>query len=102
MRDERGRSARPRRLGELLGDFQEDIKPPTALAAIEMVWRGVVGDQIAEVTELVAEREGVLTVSCSSAVWAQELEMMGPRILSRLSTEIGDLAPQELRFRAGH
>ena len=53
MRDERGRSARPRRLGELLGDFQEDIKPPTALAAIEMVWRGVVGDQIAEVTELV-------------------------------------------------
>jgi predicted nucleic acid-binding Zn ribbon protein len=52
------------------------------------------------VTEVVGEREGVVTVECSSAVWAQELELMAPRIVGRLKNEIGDSAPEKLRFRA--
>ena len=32
-----------------------------------------------------AERGGVVTVSCSASVWAQELDLMGPVIVERLN-----------------
>jgi predicted nucleic acid-binding Zn ribbon protein len=33
----------------------------------------------------VAERAGVLTISCESSVWAQELDLMSEAILERLN-----------------
>jgi predicted nucleic acid-binding Zn ribbon protein len=33
----------------------------------------------------VSERGGVLTISCSASVWAQELDLMGPVVLERLN-----------------
>lgn len=100
MRDARGRSPAPRRIAQVLGEVQDDIAPKTPLAAVQMVWDETVGERIAAVTDVVDEREGVLTVECSSAVWAQELELMAPRILTRLSDVLGDLGPRKLRFRA--
>lgn len=99
MRDRRGRSPSPKRLGEALGDFRHDVAPETPLAAVQSVWDQVVGERIAAVTEVVDEREGVVTVECSSAVWAQELELMGPRIAERLRTALGGLTPAQIRFR---
>lgn len=99
MRDSRGRSAPPRRLDQLLTDFQAEIAPPTSLAAVQLAWGELVGERIAAVTEVTGEREGVITVQCSSAVWAQELELMAPRILKRLEEQLDNLAPQKLRFR---
>lgn len=101
MRDARGRSAPPRTIGQLLGDFQEEVAPQTPLAAVQLSWDGIVGERIAAVTEVIEEREGTVTVECSSAVWAQELELMAPRIIKRLRARLGDLAPEKLRFRAG-
>lgn len=101
MRDQRGRSPRPKKLGELLGSFTEEVAPQTTLASVQTIWATLVGDRIAAVTEVIDERDGVVTVQCSSAVWAQELEMMSPRITSRLREELGDSAPEKLRFRAG-
>jgi predicted nucleic acid-binding Zn ribbon protein len=100
MRDERGRSPAPRRIGELLGGFGDELAPETLLASVQMVWDEVVGDRIAAVSEVVEEREGVVTVECSTAVWAQELEMMGPRITARLGERLGGAGPEKLRFRA--
>ncbi len=100
MRDARGRSPAPRRISQVLGEFQAEIAPETPLAAIQMAWDEAVGERIAAVTDVVDEREGVVTVECSSAVWAQELELMAPRILTRLSEVLGDLGPEKLRFRA--
>lgn len=101
MRDWRGKSPDPKPIGEMLGGFRTEMAPGSPLAAVQGVWNAVVGERIAAVTEVVDEREGVLTVECSSAVWAQELELMGPRILTRLRSEIGDSAPEKMRFRAG-
>ncbi len=100
MRDGRGRSPSPKRLGEVLGEIRGEVMPQTPLAAVQAVWDRVVGERIAAVTEVSAEREGTVTVECSSASWAQELELMGPRIVVRLGDEIGDLAPSRLRFVA--
>ncbi|MCB0869395.1 MAG: DUF721 domain-containing protein [Solirubrobacterales bacterium] len=100
MRDSRGKSPDPRTLGDLLGDFRQEVAPATPLAAAQGVWDQVVGERIAAVTEVVGEREGLLTVECSSAVWAQELELMAPRITALLRERLGDLAPEKLRFRA--
>lgn len=101
MRDWRGRSPSPKPIGEMLGGFRTEIAPGSPLAAVQGVWKGVVGEKIAAVTEVVDERDGVLTIECSSAVWAQELELMGPRIRAGLERELGDSAPEKIRFRTG-
>ena len=47
-------------------------------------------------------RDGTLHVHTSSSVWAFELGQLAPRILERLSTELGTNAPTALRFAQGH
>lgn len=78
-----------------------EIAPSTPLAAVQLVWDEVVGERIAAVTEVVEEREEVLVVRCESAVWAQELEMMAPRIRARLAERLGGEGPEKLRFLTG-
>jgi predicted nucleic acid-binding Zn ribbon protein len=48
----------------------------------------------------VSERDGVLTVSCRSSVWAEELKMMAPDLRDRLNAALGEEAVAELRFTA--
>lgn len=100
MRDARGRSPDPRTLGDVLGKYRAQVAPETPLAATQGVWNEVVGERIAAVTEVSEEREGVVTILCSSPAWAQELEMMAPRIMARLVDRLGERAPGKLRFRA--
>lgn len=99
MRDGRGRSPSPKRLGQALEDFRGEISPATPLAAVQTVWDEVVGERIAQVTDVVDEREGMVTVECVGAAWAQELEMMAPRIAARLRDRLGSEGPAEIRFR---
>jgi predicted nucleic acid-binding Zn ribbon protein len=47
-----------------------------------------VGTAIAAEAEPTSERAGVLTVSCSASVWAQELDLMGPAIVERLNSRL--------------
>ena len=44
-----------------------------------------------------AERGGVLTVSCSASVWAHELDLMAPAILERLNELLRDQRITRLR-----
>jgi hypothetical protein len=49
----------------------------------------------------VAERDGVVTVACRSATWAQELDLLGARIRDQLLAEMPLGASLEaLRFTA--
>jgi predicted nucleic acid-binding Zn ribbon protein len=75
------------------------VAPKTPLAAVQAAWSSAVGDQLAGVATPVAEREGTLTIECADAVWAQELDLMQETLLERLRDEVGDQAPQALRFR---
>jgi predicted nucleic acid-binding Zn ribbon protein len=73
--------------------------PQTPLAAIQTAWSSAVGEQLAAVAEPASERDGTLTIECADAVWAQELELMQEALLERLREELGDQAPEALRFR---
>ncbi|HET9591414.1 MAG TPA: DUF721 domain-containing protein [Solirubrobacterales bacterium] len=75
------------------------VAPQTPLAALQAAWARAVGEQLAAVATPVSERGGTVTVECADAVWAQELDLMQDALLKRLREEIGDLAPQGLRFR---
>lgn len=88
----------PRKLGATLNRLIEETGPKTPLAGAQAVWPEVVGESINSVTEVVSESEGVLTVRCESSVWAQELEMMSPRLLTLLGEKLGPGSPESLRF----
>ena len=67
------------------------------LADVQLIWREVVGEAIAPEASPVAERAGVLTVSCSASVWAHELDLMAPDILERLNERLGGSRLTRLR-----
>lgn len=75
----------------------DDLAPPTALAAVQRVWTGVVGEAIAREARPSSERAGVLTVACDASVWAQELELMGPALVERLNAALDQPVVARLR-----
>jgi predicted nucleic acid-binding Zn ribbon protein len=84
------------------GAFQaalQHVAPKTPLAAAQAGWESAVGKQLAAVATPVSERDGTLTIECADAVWAQELDLMQEALLQRLRDEVGEKAPQALRFR---
>jgi predicted nucleic acid-binding Zn ribbon protein len=80
-----------------LDEMTDELAPPTLLADVQRVWLQTVGPGIAGEAQPSAERGGVLTVSCSASVWAQELDLMGPVILERLNARLRDGRISRLR-----
>jgi predicted nucleic acid-binding Zn ribbon protein len=77
----------------------ERAAPKTRLAAVQGAWATAVGEGVAAVAEPVSEREGAVVVSCADSVWAQELDLMQEQLLGRLREQLGEMAPQRLRFQ---
>jgi predicted nucleic acid-binding Zn ribbon protein len=75
----------PRRFSVAIAPIRDELAPETLLADVQRAWVDAVGPAIAGEAEPSAERGGVLTVSCSASVWAQELDLMGPAIVERLN-----------------
>jgi predicted nucleic acid-binding Zn ribbon protein len=93
----------PRPLSAALGRVTAGLEPPTLLARVQACWADAVGELVSEEARPVAERDSVVTISCRSSVWAEELKMMGPDLRERLNKTLGDDAVAELRFTAaGH
>jgi predicted nucleic acid-binding Zn ribbon protein len=78
----------PRPLAFALEQVQTDLAPETLLASAQLAWRKAVGDAVAAQATPTAERGGVLTVSCSASVWAQELDLMSAAIVERLNESL--------------
>jgi predicted nucleic acid-binding Zn ribbon protein len=76
------------------------VAPDTELAAVQGIWLEAVGRTIAGEARPVAERDGVLTVVCRSAVWAQELDLMGSEVVERLNGALGRAGVRRLRCLA--
>ncbi len=76
----------PRPLSLALDRMRDELAPETLLADVQRAWPEAVGPAIAAEAQPSAERGGVLIVSCSASVWAQELDLMAPAILERLNT----------------
>jgi predicted nucleic acid-binding Zn ribbon protein len=77
----------------------EHAAPKTRLAAVQAAWAAAVGEGVATVADPVSERDGTVVVSCADSVWAQELDLMQGELLDRLREQLGDQAPESLRFR---
>lgn len=89
----------PRPASDALQAALRRVAPQTPLATIQAKWSTAVGEQLAAVATPVSERDGTLTVECVDAVWAQELDLMQATLLERLREEMGEQAPEALRFR---
>ncbi len=90
----------PRPVGETLGNLLTRLAPASTLGAVQGVWADVVGEVVAAQAAPIGERGGVLTVACAEAVWAHELELMGPELVAAINAALGRQALRTLRCRA--
>ena len=80
-----------------LDALADELAPETLLAEVQRVWSEAVGDAIATEAQPTSERGGVVTISCSASVWAQELDLMGPQIVGRLNASLAKGSVERLR-----
>jgi predicted nucleic acid-binding Zn ribbon protein len=80
----------PRTLAGALGRLRQRSAPPTLLARVQECWAGAVGARISEQALPVTERDGVVTVSCRSAVWSSELTMLSEALAQRVNEALPD------------
>jgi predicted nucleic acid-binding Zn ribbon protein len=91
----------PRPLAAALAAALPAARPAGLLAQVQSGWADVVGPALAAGAAPVAERDGVVTVACESAVWAQELELLGGDLCARLNAAVGGGRIARLRFVVG-
>jgi predicted nucleic acid-binding Zn ribbon protein len=91
----------PRPLSLAIDGLTSALAPATTLARAQHAWERAVGPVISAAGLPTAERDGVLTVTCSDAVWSAELDLMGPDLVERLNGELGERLIQRLRCRTG-
>ena len=93
----------PRPLESAFGRLADELAPETLLGAVQRAWPAAVGEVIAAEARPTAERGGMVTISCSASVWAQELDLMAPQIISQLNERLTDGVVHRLRCVAvGH
>lgn len=91
----------PRDMRSALDGVLARVEPKTPLARVQRVWPAAVGEAMAPyATPTAMTSDGVLTVSCEAAVWAQEIELLAYELIERLNTELGAGTVRELRSRA--
>jgi predicted nucleic acid-binding Zn ribbon protein len=90
----------PRRAGGAVQALADALAPQTALSLAQRAWPQAAGEAIAAQAHPTAARDGVLTITCSSAVWAQELDLMAPVLIERLDELLGPGSVRSLRCQA--
>ena len=83
-----------------MSSLVDHLAPLTLLAEVQRVWAAVVGPAVAAEATPTGDRGGTLNVTCRSAVWAQELDLMGPDVVRRLNEALGREAVVALRCSA--
>ena len=87
----------PRPVSLAIESLTRDLAPPTLLAEIQRAWPAAVGPAFAAAATPVGERDGVLTVTCVAAVWAQELDLLSERVVAELNEALGRPVVHRLR-----
>jgi predicted nucleic acid-binding Zn ribbon protein len=87
----------PRPVAVALDRLATDLAPATLLAEVQRAWESAAGAAFAAECTPDGERDGVVTVACSSAVWAQELDLLSERVVARLNEVLGRPAVRGLR-----
>lgn len=96
-------SEAPKQLSDLLRSALEKSPLRHGLQRQQALecWPDVVGDEIAKHTRAVSIHEGVLRIQVESAVWAQELVLLRPQIISGFAQRLGPGEVREIRFHSG-
>ena len=94
-----GRRA-PRPAALAIEALADRLAPQTLLGQVQRLWPEVVGETIAAEATPTGDRSGTLQITCRSAVWAQELDLMGPDLVGRLNAALGWDAVVALRCSA--
>jgi len=92
------------RLGRSLGAELGRLGPSGGadLAAIVAAWPAAVGVENARrAWPARIGRDGTLHVHTADAVWAHQLTMLGPQVLSALRERVREAGPTSIRFAAG-
>jgi predicted nucleic acid-binding Zn ribbon protein len=89
----------PRHLSIPLQDFADEIAPTTTLVMVQTVWAQASGGKIANAAKPIKERDGVLTILCTAAVWAQEVDLMADQLIERVNEALGSQLVRELHCR---
>jgi predicted nucleic acid-binding Zn ribbon protein len=92
----------PRPLGPAVEALAARLAPATLLAEVQKVWEQASGPAIARAAQPISERDGTLTLLCSSAVWMQELQLMGPALVAQLNGALGSDRVAAVRCVATH
>jgi len=79
----------PRPLSLALEGLTARLAPATLLGDVQRVWEQAAGQAIAREAAPVSERAGTVTLECSSAVWMQEIDLMGPTLVAQLNELLG-------------
>jgi predicted nucleic acid-binding Zn ribbon protein len=79
----------PRQLGFVVDRLRDELAPQTLLAEVQRAWPTAVGSDVAGHAQPTGERGGLLVVSCTASVWAQELDLLAPVIVERLNEALG-------------
>jgi predicted nucleic acid-binding Zn ribbon protein len=90
----------PRPAGRAIAALADRLAPQTLLADVQRVWPKAVGELVAAQAEPTGERDGVLVVTCASAVWAQELDLMAPDLVGRINGLLDGGTVRGLRCQA--
>jgi predicted nucleic acid-binding Zn ribbon protein len=87
----------PRPFAPALERVADQVMPATLLAEVQRAWPQAAGGALATAAEPVSERDGVVTIACGSAVWAQELDLLSERVVGALNEHLGRPAVRRLR-----
>jgi predicted nucleic acid-binding Zn ribbon protein len=87
----------PRPIAGAVQAFAERVAPATLLAEVQRHWAVVAGEVVAREAEPTSERDGTVTISCRSSVWAQELDLLSCELVERLNLALGRDAVRALR-----
>jgi predicted nucleic acid-binding Zn ribbon protein len=90
----------PRAAGGAVQALADTLAPQTLLADVQRAWPSAVGELVAAHATPTGDRGGTLVVTCDAAVWAQELDLMAPDLVSRLNAALGTDAVRGLRCQA--
>jgi predicted nucleic acid-binding Zn ribbon protein len=91
----------PRPAAFAIDALSDSLAPQTTISAVQRVWPEVAGELIAAQCEPTFERGGVVTVTCSSAVWAQELDLLSSDLIERLNGLLEGQLVTALRCQSG-
>lgn len=90
----------PRAFGPAVERAAAAVMPKTLIAEVQAVWPAAAGPALAAAATPVSERDGVVSVRCGSAVWAQQLDLLSPQVVAAVNRELGRPAVRGLRADA--